>query len=97
MQNITAEEYDTRVLLNEICREILLLSDKYDSSKNREELHSSYCDMLWRKDGFHRYSTAEGEIFEARIGQVGYDGLLTLVDLGGQRRTFRFKEVAAII
>ncbi len=97
MLNITGKEYDTKELLHEICQEILRLSDKYDSSEKWEELHLKYCNTLWRKDGYHRYSTPEGELFEARIDKVGYDGVLTLVDIAGQSRSFKFKEVTAII
>lgn len=60
-------------------------------------LHNHYKSRLWRRDGYHRYSTPAGDEFEARIIDVAPTGHLTLATATTTLPPFAFKEVAAII
>ncbi len=59
----------------------------------RQSLHYEYMNNLYRRTGFHEYSTPEGEHFRAEIEDIGPQGHLTLSLESGEQRTFAFKEV----
>ena len=81
-----------------LCTTILSLFDRYDSPDHFDELHSLYRSMLWRGKGYFPYrDTATGQSFMAQIETVAPTGHITLVDTTGLRRTYAFKEVAALI
>jgi hypothetical protein len=48
---------------------------------------------LYRRTGYHNYSTPEGEHFRAEIEDIGPQGHLTLRLESGELRIFAFKEV----
>jgi len=58
-----------------------------------------YNAMLWRGDGgyYPWRETATDRLITARIDSVAPTGFLTLVTDSGERRTFAFKEVAAVL
>ena len=84
-------------ILNEVTDEIISTFDHYDTSTQFDTLHDAYISMLWRRDGFHPYSTPDGTQFIARITNVAPDGILTLTDTHNTSRYFAFKEVQAIL
>ena len=59
----------------------------------RQSLHYEYMNNLYRRVGYHNYSTPEGEKFSAEIEEIGPQGHLTLRLQSGELRTFAFKEV----
>jgi len=54
-----------------------------------------YLSMLYRREGYHAYSDAQG-LFEARLVTVEADGHLLLEDRDGRQRRYAFKEVTFI-
>ena len=54
-----------------------------------------YAGSLFRKDGFHQYTDANGK-FLARLLRVEPDGRLILEDQIGTERTYLFKEEMCI-
>jgi BirA family biotin operon repressor/biotin-[acetyl-CoA-carboxylase] ligase len=78
---ITGCDIDREALLCEILRQLDLsvLPDDYGS-------------MLYRQQGFHAYSDAEGN-FEAELIEVEPDGHLVLRTREGDVRRYAFKEV----
>lgn len=62
----------------------------------KQSLHYEYMNNLYRRTGFHEYSTPEGEHFRAEIENIGPQGHLTLRLESGEQRTFAFKEVIFI-
>ena len=62
----------------------------------RQSLHYEYMNNLYRRVGYHNYSTPEGEKFSAEIEEIGPQGHLTLRLQSGELRTFAFKEVIFI-
>lgn len=97
LAQITGTDTDLKIILKEIVSGIFKLVD-FDESTSFEELHRSYLEILYRKDGsFHKFSTAEGGIFEAVITDVLPDGTIILRDMAGDTRRYAFKEVSFII
>ena len=62
----------------------------------RQSLHYEYMNNLYRRTGYHNYSTPEGEHFRAEIEDIGPQGHLTLRLESGEQRIFAFKEVIFI-
>jgi BirA family biotin operon repressor/biotin-[acetyl-CoA-carboxylase] ligase len=95
--HFTNSETSLDDILNEVTDEIISTFDHYDTSTQFDTLHDAYISMLWRRDGFHPYSTPDGTQFMARITNVAPDGILTLTDTHNTSRSFAFKEVQAIL
>lgn len=93
LQMLTGRTYDVGALARDMCTRILGLLDA-----DAAELHGRYLSLLWRRSGYHRWRDClRGEEIEAAIADVAPDGLFTLRLRGGQERSYRFKEVAAIL
>jgi BirA family biotin operon repressor/biotin-[acetyl-CoA-carboxylase] ligase len=60
-----------------------------------EAIHRDYLDALYRKDGYHKYSDADG-VFEARIYDVEPTGHLILERTNSVLSRYAFKEVIFI-
>ena len=94
VKNITGADTDRRKLLESILTKFadyLVKIGKGDIS----EIRRHYMESLFRRDGFYRYRDADGE-FQARIGSVGPDGIITLVDEYGNSRMYEFKQVRCL-
>lgn len=97
LAQIIDTDTDLDVILKEIVLSIFELAC-FDESTVFDEIHRSYLEILYRKDGaFHKFSTPAGETFEAIITDVLPDGTLTLQDEAGDTRCYAFKEVSFII
>ena len=97
LAQIIGTETDLDAILKKIVQSIIDLVD-FDDNTSFEELHQSYLELLYRKDGsFHKFSTPSGEIFDAVITDVLPDGIIILQDNGGNERHYAFKEVSFII
>lgn len=96
LSHITGNEIPLGEIREKLCDTILDMMDIYDDISRFEELHRTYCNNLWRRDGFYPYTTG-GETFNARITGVSPTGMLTLTDTAGSSRTFAFKEVSAVL
>jgi BirA family biotin operon repressor/biotin-[acetyl-CoA-carboxylase] ligase len=57
-----------------------------------EKIRLKYAKSIFRKNGFHLYTT-ENETFQAKIIDVHPDGQLELETESGDRKCFYFKEV----
>ena len=68
-------------------------ADNWQNNDIKQSLHYEYMNNLYRRTGYHNYSTPEGEHFRAEIEDIGPQGHLTLRLESGELRTFAFKEV----
>lgn len=66
------------------------------NNHNTDEIVRFYADALYRRNGYHPYSDANGS-FEAKITTTQPSGHLVLTDREGRERTYAFKEVRFII
>lgn len=78
---ITGCDIDREALLCEILKQLDLTT-----------LPDCYASLLYRRQGFHAYSDAEGK-FEAELTEVEPDGRLALRTRDGHVRRYAFKEV----
>jgi BirA family transcriptional regulator, biotin operon repressor / biotin---[acetyl-CoA-carboxylase] ligase len=88
LRQIVGKSINRRLLLKDICQNILELYNEL----NVESIRSEYAKMLYRKDGFYSYK-AGNEIFQAKIISVQHDGRLELETTTGEQKGFYFKEV----
>lgn len=95
--HLCGEETPLRPLLEEVVEAILKNVDMLKTSEGRREVSEAYDSMLWRREGFHPYVTAEGEPFSAELVDIAPDGIMTLRDTDGKLRQFAFKEVHFVI
>ena len=94
LKQITGQSYSPEQILASIMRRI---KDYYALLQTENEsvntlISDRYAGSLFRKDGFHRYTDANGK-FLARLLRVEPDGRLILEDQIGTERTYLFKEV----
>lgn len=95
LRQITGHDYDLGALLRQLVEAIHI---RYEQSKSpAHTLHAEYMERLYRRDGFYRYSTPGGEIFEARVAAIEPDGFLCLEKRTGEMSRFAFKEVSFLL
>lgn len=99
LSQITGKEYDLEEIISEIASGIVC---KYDLLKSSAEsftnFQKKYAEYLYRKEGYHPFSTDEGEIFMARILRVEPSGLLVLEqERTGKTEAFAFKEIRFVV
>ena len=82
------------------------LTSQYNPQSQKSEielkfgnLHKDFLAMLWRGDGnfYPFHDRIRNERVEARIEDVGPDGMLTLVTTDDEKRCFSFKEVEFLL
>ena len=98
LKQITGQSYSPEQILASIMRRI---KDYYALLQTENESVNSliadrYTGSLFRKDGFHRYTDANGK-FLARLLRVEQDGRFVLEDENGKEREYLFKEVQYIL
>lgn len=97
LKQLNGRDNDRREILEEIHHNILnyydYLADNWYNDSIKQSLHYEYMNNLYRRTGYHNYSTPEGEHFSAEIEEIGLQGHLTLRLQSGERRTYAFKEV----
>ena len=97
LKQLNGRDNDRREILEEIHNNILnyydYLADNWHNDSIKQSLHYEYMNNLYRRTGYHNYSTPEGEHFSAEIEEIGLQGHLTLRLQSGERRTYAFKEV----
>ena len=97
LKQLNGRDNDRREILEEMHHNILnyydYLADNWYSDSIKQSLHYEYMNNLYRRTGYHNYSTPEGEHFSAEIEEIGLQGHLTLRLQSGERRTYAFKEV----
>ena len=69
---------------------------QYLEQGHADGLQAEYMGALFRRHGFHPYRDAHGD-FEAEIISVAPDGTLTLRDRLQRLRSYKFKEVTAVL
>lgn len=93
----SGKEFDPTEILDDVVERI---SRYYELLKTgrKEEIHSKYLSLLYRKDGFYPYKDAEtGENFEARILNVEPTGFIILEDSANNKKRFMFKDVKFVL
>ena len=97
LKQLNGRDNDRGEILAEIYQNILnyygYLADNWQNNDIKQSLHYEYMNNLYRRTGYHNYSTSEGEHFRAEIEDIGPQGHLTLRLESGEQRTFAFKEV----
>ena len=97
LKQLNGRDNDRGEILAEIYQNILryydYLADNWQNNDIKQSLHYEYMNNLYRRVGYHNYSTPEGEKFSAEIEEIGPQGHLTLRLQSGELRIFAFKEV----
>lgn len=97
LKQLNGRDNDRGEILAEIYHNILnyygYLADNWQNNDIKQSLHYEYMNNLYRRTGYHNYSTPEGEHFRAEIEDIGPQGHLTLRLESGELRIFVFKEV----
>ena len=97
LKQLNRRDNDRGEILEEIYHNILnyydYLADNWQNNDIKQSLYYEYMNNLYRRIGYHNYSTPEGEHFRAEIEDIGPQGHLTLRIESGELRTFAFKEV----
>ena len=97
LKQFNGRNNDRGEILEEIYQNILnyydYLADNWQNNDIKQSLHYEYMNSLYRRTGYHNYSTPEGEHFRAEIEDIGPQGHLTLRLESGEQRIFAFKEV----
>jgi BirA family biotin operon repressor/biotin-[acetyl-CoA-carboxylase] ligase len=97
LKQLNGRDNDRGEILEEIYQNILnyydYLADNWQNNDIKQSLYYEYMNNLYRRTGYHNYSTPEGEHFRAEIEDIGPQGHLTLRLESGELRTFAFKEV----
>ena len=89
---ITGQETNREQLL----QDILQAFAPQKGAKGSDPCAPRYAQMLYRREGYHRYADKDGEFMAEMMG-VEPDGHLLLRDDSGQERRYAFKEVTFII
>lgn len=91
MSQLSGKEYQLNTILQDIVNDIL----HQLANADHQQIHLTYLNRLWRKDGKpHRFSTPNGNQFEAVITNVSPTGMLTLTLADGATHQYAFKEVS---
>lgn len=70
---------------------------RLESGESADDIHRTYHERLYRRDGrLHRFRDAGGE-FLARLDGVEPDGHLLLIDEAGHGRRYAFKEIQYVL
>jgi BirA family biotin operon repressor/biotin-[acetyl-CoA-carboxylase] ligase len=97
LKQLNGRDNDRGEILAEIYQNILnyydYLADNWQNNDIKQSLYYEYMNNLYRRTGYHNYSTPEGEHFRAEIEDIGPQGHLTLRLESGELRIFAFKEV----
>jgi BirA family biotin operon repressor/biotin-[acetyl-CoA-carboxylase] ligase len=97
LKQLNGRDNDRGEILEEIYQNILnyydYLADNWQNNDIKQSLHYEYMNNLYRRTGYHNYSTPEGEHFRAEIEDIGPQGHLTLRLESGELRIFAFKKV----
>ena len=97
LTQLTNRTHDIDSIFKEIYQNILnyydYLAYNWHNNDIKQSLHYEYMNNLYRRIGFHEYSTPEGEHFRAEIEEIGPQGHLALRLESGEQRIFAFKEV----
>lgn len=98
MYMLSGREFPVCDVEEALCRNVLELTRGYLTPERFGHLHSRYCSMLWRGEGFFPYrEAASGERLEAAVDSIAPTGHMTLRLTDGSLRTYAFKEVHAIL
>lgn len=66
--------------------------------KAKEQIHSEFCQALYRKEGYHLYQDKlKNETIRAAIDGVAPNGVFTLRLENGEQRSYLFKEIEYIL
>lgn len=95
LRQIRGRDTDRGALLLHIIKEF---EQRYRALQGGDyaTLHAEYFRHLYRRAGLHAYRDDEG-LFEAEITDISPLGRLTLQRADGTRRSYAFKEVAAVL
>jgi len=91
MRQITGRFYDTDEILSRLMQEFAHQSARLDGFCY-EAIHSDYFDLIYRKEGFHKYVDAQGG-FLAAISSIEPAGHIILRRTDGNLSRYGFKEL----
>ena len=91
LKQITGENFDLVILLDEVLRNCLNWYEKLKQGQIQIIENSYFNSLYWNKD-LHSYKDSSG-IFQATIEKVAPDGHLHLRIENGESRSYAFKEV----
>lgn len=102
MRRLAGHEFPLRELTLEFAEEIVGEVDRAVEAElcdgGSAGLEKRYFDALWRTDGFYPYvDRLRDERIEARVESVAPDGVITMALRGGERRSYAFKEIRAVV
>lgn len=95
LKQLTGKDHDREEILSDILSRFLVYYEMLREGAV-EEVRSQYRSMLYRREGFHRYSDVRGE-FMAEIADVEPTGHLVLRFENGNTVRYEFKEVKFMI
>lgn len=91
LSQITGIAHDKMRILSEFQALFKTQSDRLNNHLF-DEIHDAYLDALYRKEGYHLYSDANG-VFEARLHTIEPTGPIVLERTDGRFSRYAFKEV----
>lgn len=104
MRQITGNCFPLNALVEEFCKEIVEKVDEVvgdmvgGGTEMLQRLGEQYFASLWRSDAFYPYrDNLRSEMIEARIRSVAPDGVITMTLDTGEERSYRFKEISAVV
>jgi BirA family biotin operon repressor/biotin-[acetyl-CoA-carboxylase] ligase len=92
LRQLTGCTFDVEEIATRLCNNILAYLQQ-----SAAELHSHYKTLLWRGEGMHLWTNANGRRFEACIADIATTGHLTLEEPDGTKSTYAFKEVSPVM
>lgn len=101
MRQLAGREFPVGELTREFAREIIREVDSAvgaELTSGSAGLGKRYFESLWHTDGFYPYvDNLRGERIEARVAAVAPDGIVTMELADGEKRSYAFKEIRAVV
>ena len=98
LAQLTGRTFPVDEIARSLTGRIADIYSEFIPTNRRKALHERYKAFLWRRQGFYPYlDTTTGERISGAISAIAPTGHLTLTLPDGTRRTYAFKEVAALL
>ncbi len=98
---ITGIDLNQYKIADEIYKKILDIYSTFENSKkdslSTAELHKTYMNRLYRRNGMHKYQTAKGEFFMAKVVKIDSYGCIHLMHEDNNIHIYSFKEIKFIL
>lgn len=102
LKQLSGHDHDRKAIIEQVYDNILSLYSVLENAENIgsivKKLHDFYMSHLYRRNGFHRFATPDGRVFDAAIESINPQGMLTLLEKkSGHLGRYAFKEVKFIV